>query len=508
MVAEYLSHGLSQAPVRFAETYYVHYPKVAIGHWPFVFHSLLAIWMSVLGKSRISALLFQAVCSGVMSAVAFRLLRQNLSPAVSFLLSILLTLTPLALNQSSCVMTEVLGATFIWLATLTLMENFKTRSARSAIFFGLFAALAVMTRPSGWLVFLLLPLASLFSRSIARALNKPLLVSAALAAAICAPFYIINYQAMKDGTAEMGPLSFVVAAMKTHPLGLFWGLGPILGIFALVGAVLQFLRIPFEDDDKVTPTVLALLSAVAIFTVSVPSSLEPRHLFPALLPSVYFAGLGLEWMLNKLRRGLGLRLTFRGALHACALALLIGQFATVPSRPLHSVFKRAVHSLISDPTLNSAKVVLVSSSGESGEGRMIAEVVAQQPACCPFVLERATQQLAQANWNGTVYSLRYRTPKALGEGLEANSIGLIALHDVQNRVPFAHHNLLREYILANSLDWRLIGSFKSGSSDDAEEEVRFYRNDRIASRTPHTVTIDMSGKLGRMVTLTLDPSAP
>lgn len=42
MVREYVAAGAPQPPVQFAQDYYVHYPKVAIGHWPPVFYVLQA----------------------------------------------------------------------------------------------------------------------------------------------------------------------------------------------------------------------------------------------------------------------------------------------------------------------------------------------------------------------------------------------------------------------------------------------------------------------------------
>ena len=34
MIRDYIADGIPQHPMRFAETYYDHYPKVALGNWP------------------------------------------------------------------------------------------------------------------------------------------------------------------------------------------------------------------------------------------------------------------------------------------------------------------------------------------------------------------------------------------------------------------------------------------------------------------------------------------
>ena len=54
MVRDYIAAGFPDSPSRFAENYYLHYPKVAIGHWPPVFYSIQAAWMLIF---RLPALL-------------------------------------------------------------------------------------------------------------------------------------------------------------------------------------------------------------------------------------------------------------------------------------------------------------------------------------------------------------------------------------------------------------------------------------------------------------------
>src|SRR4051812_42429040 len=39
MIRDYIAAGLPSTPMRYAEQYYVHYPKVGFGMWPPFFHS-------------------------------------------------------------------------------------------------------------------------------------------------------------------------------------------------------------------------------------------------------------------------------------------------------------------------------------------------------------------------------------------------------------------------------------------------------------------------------------
>src|ERR1700722_397874 len=43
-VLDYLRAGWGTNPIRFVESYYAHYPKVAIGHWPPMFFVMQAAW--------------------------------------------------------------------------------------------------------------------------------------------------------------------------------------------------------------------------------------------------------------------------------------------------------------------------------------------------------------------------------------------------------------------------------------------------------------------------------
>src|SRR5271165_727018 len=64
MVHDYLAARFPGSPLRYAETYYIHYPKVAIGIWPPLFHTMAALWMLIFPATHGSLLVFMALhCS-------------------------------------------------------------------------------------------------------------------------------------------------------------------------------------------------------------------------------------------------------------------------------------------------------------------------------------------------------------------------------------------------------------------------------------------------------------
>src|SRR5947207_10152479 len=56
MIWEYLTSFPRENPVAWAKQYYLHYPKVAIGHWPPGYHLAEAVWPLIFGSSRRSAM--------------------------------------------------------------------------------------------------------------------------------------------------------------------------------------------------------------------------------------------------------------------------------------------------------------------------------------------------------------------------------------------------------------------------------------------------------------------
>lgn len=66
------------SPMRFAENYYLHYPKVAIGHWPPVFYLIQGIWTIPFSTSRVSVMVLMAVLAAKSVKICRRLSKRRL----------------------------------------------------------------------------------------------------------------------------------------------------------------------------------------------------------------------------------------------------------------------------------------------------------------------------------------------------------------------------------------------------------------------------------------------
>ncbi|MBN1511890.1 MAG: hypothetical protein JXB13_07735, partial [Phycisphaerae bacterium] len=70
MVRDYMAALAPEPPMAYAEQYYVHYPKIGIGHWPPVFYAVEAVWMMVFSESHLSMMMLMAMCGAVLGTLA------------------------------------------------------------------------------------------------------------------------------------------------------------------------------------------------------------------------------------------------------------------------------------------------------------------------------------------------------------------------------------------------------------------------------------------------------
>lgn len=75
MVRDYVASGFPWPPMEYAENYYVHYPKVALGHYPPVFYVLEAAWMLLFGPSRVSVLLLLGTLTALFATILCEVVR-------------------------------------------------------------------------------------------------------------------------------------------------------------------------------------------------------------------------------------------------------------------------------------------------------------------------------------------------------------------------------------------------------------------------------------------------
>src|SRR5687768_7793034 len=146
MIRDYVADGMPASPVAYAERYYLHYPKVAFGIWPPLFHFTAASWMLLFGASSASAMPFVSFVTALFALCIYLLGRKLLGSLTGAAAAVWFLLLPSVQASASMFMMDMLCATLMLLAAYAFGRYLDTGRRRFSELFGLFAAAAVMTK--------------------------------------------------------------------------------------------------------------------------------------------------------------------------------------------------------------------------------------------------------------------------------------------------------------------------------------------------------------------------
>ncbi|MGA2990582.1 MAG: glycosyltransferase family 39 protein [Candidatus Korobacteraceae bacterium] len=487
-VHDYLSHPLPAWPVRFAQLYYLHYPKIAFGHWPPLFHILAGAWMLLAGTSREAVLVLLAIATGACSLALFAASGKHLSRTTAFAIAALLPLLPATQQLYSMVMLEIPCALASLVALIYLARFFAGKNERGILWFAFWASTAILTKPNAWA----LGLAPLFAMIILwdfRALREVKLWAAAgFVVLTCVPFYAIFFRAMSDGIFSVGYLDAFLFTCKRLPeiAG-----GPIL-LFAVVGAAVEVLA-PLIQRRRIRPFWAVMLSgfvSAGLFFCIIPGGLERRHLFYLIPPVLLFSGRGLEAAAQALaERGLSMS-TARFASAACLVLLFFSFSFRLQQSYCDSFAQLAAYA---HQHLKGG-VYLISSSG-NGEGRFIAEFANSEPFRPEHIVLRGSKQLATNNWAGNRYVPKYLHAADVKTVLDQVPVSVLVLHNVAGQTPELHQELLQKLVAQDPQEWRLVYRKWGVDPGHGTEELAVYVNAAHIGKAISDIHVDLSEKL-------------
>jgi hypothetical protein len=457
MVREYVAATFPLPPIKFAQEYYAHYPKVAIGHWPPVFYVLQAAWTLLFSPSRVSVLLLMAALASGLAVTLYLSLRDELGRLLATAATLMLVALPLTQKASGMVMAEIPLALLCFWAVLFLGRFLDRQRAGDAVLFGLAAAGAIMTKGNGLALILVAPLALVLSRRLGLLARPAFWYPAALVALICGPWYAMTagivHETFEGGRTPTADYALAAAHLYSRQLFAAGGLG--LLPFLLVGLG-QCLRRPAPDRPVPGKWAAAgaLLAATWAFHCLVPSSREPRHMVMALPALMMFVAAGMAVTARWVSRGGSHPGWWRMAVVAAAVTVFVGQGFAVPVKSW-SGFSHAVELLLRSPSEAPSVMLIVSDT--LGEGMFISEVAGREPRPRRRVL-RGSKVLAQSGWNGKDYRLLYRTPAEvlafLDTGVEA-----VVLDTSGVTAGELHQQLMRETVRSHPERFESLGYF-------------------------------------------------
>jgi hypothetical protein len=485
----YAVDGFHGSPVRvgkeFADSYYSHYPKIGLGVWPPFFYLVQSAWTLPFGASRTTLLLLMAVLAGGVGWLVFRALREEYGVSVAGLGAALALSLPLVRSYYGMMMAETLSA-LLMLGAMLAFGAFLDRERKSdALWFGVLAALAILTKGTGLALALAAPLALLLTRKF-HLLKRPALWSAVLIILIVAgPWTWATRHLGKGGWLQPEPSwSFTREALPYYAgkLGLSLGLGPLLLAVLGVGA-----RVCSASQNRGRWIAAgALIVAVVVFQSIAPVGLEARHIIPALPAACMLAIAGLsftvEWLQERWRRRAGVdpavpprnsNLVF----WAGCILLLGSLWANWPPAPKGcSGFAPLAETMLAEAA--PAEVTLVSSDA-TGEGMFIAEVALRErrPG---HVIQRASKSLASSTWSGSGYTPAFANDTEVFAFLTSGEIRYLVLDDaVPGGKRREHHDQLRRVVEEHADHFRLVGEAEAWRGGELQSaEIKLYEISR------------------------------
>jgi hypothetical protein len=455
MVRDFIAGLDFHHPLQFAQQYYYHYPKVAIGVWPPVFYGALGTWFLIVGASRGAAIMFIAIVAATTASVIYFAGKRLIGRWAGVLAAVLFVASPLVQESSARVMAEHLVTLGLLVSTLCFARFARTGQIGDGLAFGIVAAVAILTHGNAWALGLVPGITLALTNRWYLVRRLGLWLAAVPVLVTCVPWY--GFAPSIVAGREGGVASLLVEAVPGYARFIYLGVGVPVLIFALIGVWETIIRV--KPRNEVAPEWAALAGlAIATFILHsvVPVPIDSRYMV-LLMPSiVLFSAAGV----NVIAHRLGDRLPVGVVRVGLALALMAAFCAESFALPLqlrnggYKALVRGVEARVS----NIPQVWLIS-SGSTGEGCLVAAVALQETRPKSYVL-RGKTILADGDWFWSSTQDRFDTPAKLAGVLDDISVTIIV---IDNRIPpnqqRPYQDRLKELVASESEQWEPIGSY-------------------------------------------------
>jgi len=440
MVRDYLVQALPHNPLAFARTFYAHYSKVAIGHWPPLFYCGEALWMLVAGRSRAALLLFVWLCGAALVCSVFLEVQRRSSTAAALASAALLMRVATFREMLASVHPDLLLALLVFWATVYCGEAMRSEARRGWGRFAAFAIAALLVHGRA-AVLLLLPF-SLLPFFPGRSRWRWLAGGSALLVGL--QLLPLMGQSSHQWWASALPharLFFDVALSQAGWLG---------SLLAAAGLLLV-LR---EGGERQFWAAMAMLAVCGLaFYVLVPVPWDDRYLIPTLSAMAVLAGGAVQVGLERIASlGEQPRRVAAAAVMVGALACMGAATVRVEAKPNPGYAK-----MIAGCLLCGNDVSLVAGD-PMHEGDLITEASLSDPERAHTVL-RASKVLAQMSWSGYGYRMLYSSPAQVLGCLDRAHVSLVV---IQNGYGRADVTQLRSALGDDTGEWAVVSGSAAG----------------------------------------------
>ena len=462
----------------------IHYPKVAFGIWPPLFHVLLAAWMYLVGVSYASALVFTSLITVAAGMVIFLASRTSLGTPLATVAAVWFIITDGAQQSSMSVMLDMLCAFWSLAAAVMFGRYLDSGRPRDIVRFAICASIAILSKNNGFALALLPPLAIVIGRRWSMVRRPTLWWAPVIVCAICAPWYIFTWHQVGYVATMRVDYDWSKVVLRNVAI-----IGEEPGFFALPLAIVG-LRDRISLAKRLDGFWLSLLALVVsnwtFHTLIYPIAGE-RYLLPLTAGMVLFSVAGLH-RIAEIIPWSAPRPVRQVTLAAAALALFAATAVQIPVKPFRGFADAADTVLHRGVTTDTTALV---SSDTIGEGAFVSHITMRKPQPQTIVL-RASKLLASGTWVGVDYAERYPTDASLAAVLDRARVEYIALDDANQE---AHHEHLRAF-LDGSHQWNAVTMPVDSSAGKPGSPVRLYTRRHALPPGQPEFEIDLSYSLG------------
>lgn len=455
MVRDYLAGLDFRHALQFAQQYYLHYPKVAIGVWPPVFYGALGSWFLIVGASRGAAIMFIAIVAAATASVTYFVGKRLIGRWAGVLAAVLFVASPSVQESSARVMSEHLVTLAMLVSTLCFARFARTKRISDGLAFGTVAAIAILTHGNAWALGLV-PGVTLALTNRWYLLRRPgLWLSAVPVLVTCFPWYVLAPSIVAGRGSDV--FSLIVEAVPGYASFIYLGVGLPVLIFALVGLWAKVIRVTPRTEVAPEWAALAGLAIATLMLHSVlPVPVDSRYMV-LLIPSVVlFSAAGVNEVAHRLGAYLPIGVVRVGLALALMAAFSVESFA-LPLQLRNGGYEALVRDVMA--RVSNVPQVWLISSGSTGEGCLVAAVALQEARPNSYVL-RGKTILAGGDWFWDGTQDQFDTPAKLAELLDDMPVTIIVIDD---RVPpnqhRPYHDRLKQLVTSEDDRWELIGSY-------------------------------------------------
>jgi hypothetical protein len=457
-VSSYLHSHAGANPMAYAVEYYLHYPKISIGHWPPAYYGLLGVLLLALPATPQAAFIINLLVSALPAAVLGWALAWLAERRIALAGCAIYALTPLAIEGQAFFMLDQALTACCAAGAIAWIAYTRRPGWMSAAVFAALSAGAVLIKGNGWLI-VLVPLFHMLLTRGWRLLVLPHLYVAALAAGlVIVPWYWLTSPIAADGFNYQAGLRYAWHALLANSQTLLRNLGYGGVPLALFAIATEYRRRHVTPQRwSVVSIAISLILATLALQSLVPAAIDDRYLAPALPAYTALTVLGAFHIYTALRERwtstTGAALVSAIGL-ALILPLLTPGIAHLAQRG-PKVDMRAADLPTLPPSQASTVWIIDGSSG--AEGAMIAELAVRDPALRHYAV-RASKLLASSDFMGTRYALKYPNEQQVLDQLLRLGAQYVVMVRLDHAAPFPHSTQLSAALRLSASPFRCVAT--------------------------------------------------